>query len=60
LHIIARESASQQPATEVMLRRLTELLFHSSDPAVDCPGGHKRPLDGLERCMTSPSAQRWA
>ena len=27
LHIIARESASQQPATEVMLRRLTELLF---------------------------------
>lgn len=27
LHLIARESASQQAATEVMLRRLTELLF---------------------------------
>jgi AraC-like DNA-binding protein len=27
LNIIARESASQQPATEVMLRRLSELLF---------------------------------
>ncbi len=27
LNIIARESISQQPATEVMLRRLTELLF---------------------------------
>lgn len=27
LNIIARESASQQPATEVVLRRLTELLF---------------------------------
>lgn len=27
LHILARESASQQPAVEVMLRRLTELLF---------------------------------
>lgn len=27
LHMLARESASQQPAAEVMLRRLTELLF---------------------------------
>ncbi len=27
VHLIARESASQYPGTEVMLRRLTELLF---------------------------------
>ena len=27
VHFIARESASQQPGTQVMLRRLTELLF---------------------------------
>lgn len=27
VHLIARESASQQPGTEVMLKRLTELLF---------------------------------
>src|SRR5574341_2063984 len=27
VHLIARESASQQPGAEVMLRRLTELLF---------------------------------
>ncbi len=55
--LIARESASPQPGAEVLLKRLTELLYiKSSDSGLTRKPKHR--WAGSAHCGTSPSARR--